>query len=45
MTIDTYPEVVKKMHFINITSTGNVFVARCIIPLVTIPVLDFVTIH
>ena len=28
-----------------ITSTGNVFVARWVIPLVTIPLLDFVMIH
>ena len=28
-----------------ITSTGNVFVASWVIPLVTIPLLDFVMIH
>ena len=28
-----------------ITSNGNVFVARWVLPLVTIPLLDFVMIH
>ena len=42
MAINTYPEVVTKMHF---KCTGNVLVARWVIALVTIPLLDFRMIH
>ena len=38
MAINTYPEVVTKMHF---KCTGNVLVARWVIALVTISLLDF----
>ena len=45
MAIDTYQGVVMKMYFILPALVMYMFVARCIIPLVTIPFLDFVMIH
>ena len=41
MAIDTYPEVVMEYTYI----TGNVFVARWVIPFVTVPLWDFVMTH
>ena len=39
MTINIWPEV-----FLSITTTGNVFTTRQVLPLVTRPVLDFIMI-
>ena len=44
MAIDTYPEVVMKIPFI-LPALVMIFVARWVLPLVTIPLLDFVMIH
>ena len=40
-----YPPGGSNENALYITSTGNLFVARWVIPLVTIPLLDFVIIH
>ena len=42
--MDIYPEVVMEMHFL-LLYISNVAVASQVIPLVTIPFLDFVMIH
>ena len=44
MAIDTCPEIVMKMRFI-LLALGNASIGRWVIPLVTIPLLDFVMIR